>query len=354
MDGNIASLAQGQFASPGLQYSTYPYQVPDGHGALAAYYAATQQFGPQGWFGNVLGQVAQPIGGIGATLGNPQLQGVPGGWGGQLANFVPSSAGGQGFPQTGLQMGYATPQQLLASQGWLGNFVGQAGQPLGSSLGGGFGIPQIGAYSGGFGGPIYGSPQAAQTAQYLAQHAAQAAQQVALQAAQQAAQQVAQQAAQAGQHVALHVAQQGAQQAAQQAGQAGQYVAQHVAQQAAQQVAQQAAQVAQLAAQQAAQQIAAGCLGQQTYSPWNALGIQYAMPQLWGSQGAYGNLWGQGLQSTGIGLGGAFGYPQFGGGFGGLLGGQIPWGGFRGLNPFAGNPLGTQTQLAATPRFSFA
>src|SRR5258708_27867 len=125
MDGNIASLAQGQFASPGLQYSTYPYQVPDGHGALAAYYAASQQFAPQGWFGNVLGQGAQPIGGIGGGFGNPQFGGVPGGWGGQLANLIPISAG------AGNLGGCYGGAQQLGSQGWLGNVIGQAGQTIG-------------------------------------------------------------------------------------------------------------------------------------------------------------------------------------------------------------------------------
>src|SRR6266849_1147734 len=79
MDGNIASFTQGQCASPGLQYSTYPYQVPDGQGALAAYYAANQQLVPQGWLVNVLGQGVQPIGAaMSGAFGNPQIGSVSG------------------------------------------------------------------------------------------------------------------------------------------------------------------------------------------------------------------------------------------------------------------------------------
>ena len=277
MDGNIA-LSQGQFASPGV-CSSYPYQVPNGYGALAAYYAGSPPWG-QGWSGNVLGQLAQPIGGIG--------------------------------------------------------FLGQSGRPIGLGVGGAFGIPQYGSNPGGWGGQLYGSPQAMQTIQYATQQAAEVAQQV----AQQAAHQVAQQAALAAQQVAHQAAHQVAQQAT--------LTAQQVAQQAAQQVAQQAALTAQVTAQQAAQQAVAGGIGQQQiFWPGNAFG-QYAIPQLSGWQGGYGIYPGQ-QQPYGINLGGGFGYPQFGGvGFG------MGQPGLRGLNPFAGTPLGAQTQLAGSPRFSFA
>ena len=89
MDGILASLAQGQFASPGLQYSTYPYQVPDGHGGSHAYYGAPQQYVPAGWFGNVPGQLGQSIGGgLGGQFGNPQLAGQQGGQYGTLNPFA--------------------------------------------------------------------------------------------------------------------------------------------------------------------------------------------------------------------------------------------------------------------------
>lgn len=312
MDANIATFAQGQCANPGLQYSSYPYQVPDGHGALAAYYAGLQsQMSPQGWFGNVLGQIGQPLGaGFGGTFSNPQFSNLPGGWGTQLQNLIPISPAVPGFHQIaqpvagvlgqqacafpgGFAAGYA-PQQPLASQGWLGSVLGQTGQPSSYGIGGYFGTPQMASYASGLGSQLFGfnplsnSPQAVQAAQYAAQQAAQVGQQV----AQQAAQQIAQQATQAAQHVASQVALQAA----------------HL-------VSQQAAQVA----QQVASQVAAACIAQQTYAPWNV--PQYATPQQWGSWGApY-----------------AFLQP-----------------GIRGLNPFAGAPLVNQTQLGATPRFSFA
>ena len=157
-----------------------------------------------------------------------------------------------------------------------------------------------------------------------------------------------QQAAEVAQQVAHQTAQQAGQQVAQQAALTAQVTAQQVAQQAAQQVAQQAALTAQMAAQQVAQQAVqqaiAGSIGQQqACSLGNAFGQygnpqfgQYGNPQAWGWQGGYGNYAGQ-QQPLGINLGGGFGYP-----------------GLRGLNPFAGVPLGAQTQFAGTPRFSFA
>jgi len=397
MEGILASLAQG--GSPGLQYSTYPYQVPDGHGGTHAYYGGLQQYAPASWFGNVLGQIGQPIGGgFGGQFGNPQLAGLPGGQYGNLNPFA-----------------YPMPQQLLG-QGWPGTWFGSISQPTGIGLG--VGIPQFGSTLGGIGNQLSGSipfsvPQ--QAAQQVVQQAANAAQQVgqqvgqlaAQQAAQQAAHQVACQAATAAQQAACQAAQaaqligqqgaqrvavqgakqlgvQPAQQAALQAAQAVQQVAHQAAHQAAlqaaQQVGQQAAQAAQLAGYQVAQQAAAGCTGQQAYNPWNALGAQYIASQQWPSQGVFGNPWAQMLQPFGTIGGGGFGYPQYSGAFG-SLGGQPnplaalaqsglqgPYGGLAGgyggfpsairgmnsLNPFAEASLGNQTQFAAAPRFSFA
>jgi len=272
MNGNITAWSQGQFASPGILGSSYLYQVPNGWG--------------QGWPGNIMGQTAQPIGGI--------------------------------------------------------DIYGQSSRPFGVGGGGGYGALQYGGYPGGSSGQQFGPPQAIQTIQYATQQAAEVAQQVAHQAAQQAAQPLAQQAAFTAQQVAQQAAQQATQQVAQQAALTAQQVAQQAAQQVAQQVAQQAALTAQQVAQQAAQQVAqqaalaaqmaaqqvaqqaaqqavAGGIGQQ--QAWNAFG-QYPIPQPWGWQGGYGNYLGQ------------------------------P--GLRGLNPFAGSPLGAQTQLAGFPRFSFA
>jgi len=392
MDGNIASLAQGQFVSPGLQYSTYPYQVPDGHGALAAYYAANQQLAPQSWFVNPLAQGIQPIGG---GFGNPQFGGVLGGWGGQLPNYMPISATGQFLSPTvqpiggvfgqqtcaipgSLVGGYATPYQL-GNQGCLGNFIGQVGQPIGSVFGSPFGVPQIGGTLGGFGNqlsgftPIAVTPQAAQAAQVVAQQAAQAGQLVANQAAQQAGQQTVL----AGQQVAH--------QAAQQAGQQVAIVAQQIALQAAQQAAQVACQVAHQAAQQAAQQIATGSTAPLMYNPTNVLGAQYVTPQQLAAQNWFGNILGQQPRPIGLTNAAIYGYPQFGNPLG-VLPGQLPWSavpfstlpqsvnqtgfgswigtpsgafgvlqpGIAPLNPYVGAPIGSQTQLTASPRFSFA
>jgi hypothetical protein len=266
-------------------------------------------------------------------------------------NITSSWSQGQ-FASPGI-LGTINPYQVPDGwgQGWPGNIFGQAAQPIGGTgflgqlsrpiglgLGGAFGNPQFGGYPGGGGGQLFGPPQAIQVIQLATQQAAEVAQQVAHQAAQQAAQPVAQQAAfiaqqvaqqaaqQLAQHVAQqvamtaqHVAQQAAQQAAQQVAQQAAITAQQVAQQAAQQVAQQAALTAQMAAQQVAQQVVAGGICQQQGG--NPFG-QSAIPQGWGWQGGYGNYLGQQ--------------------------------GFRGLNPFAGGPLGAQSQLAGFPRFSFA
>jgi hypothetical protein len=236
-------------------------------------------------------------------------------------NITSSWSQGQ-FASPGI-LGTINPYQVPDGwgQGWPGNIFGQAAQPIGGTgflgqlsrpiglgVGGAFGNPQFGGYPGGGSGQLFGPPQAIQAIQLATQQAAEVAQQVAHQAAQQAAQPVAQQAA--------FIAQQVAQQAAQQ-------LAQHVAQQAAQQVAQQAALTAQMAAQQVAQQaaqqaVAGGICQQQGGNPFG----QSAIPQGWGWQGGYGNYLGQQ--------------------------------GFRGLNPFAGGPLGAQSQFAGLPRFSFA
>ena len=239
MDSILASVAQGQCASPGLLYSAYPYQVPDGHAGSPTYLATAPQYVPAGGFGTVLGQFGQPLGvGFSGVLGNPQLGGV---LGGQYANPNPFTTGIQ-IPQLTQPNGLGFGQPM-----WLGSPSGAIPQPIGMGFGS-IGLPQFGSVLGGIGSQIPASiPFAAQSlaAQQVAQQAAQAGQMAGQQAANQAAQVAAQQAAQ---QVACHAAQ-AAQQAAFQAAQA----AQQVGQQAAQQVALQGAQqVGVLPAQQAA------------------------------------------------------------------------------------------------------
>ena len=415
MDGILASFAQGQCASPGLQYSTYPYLVPDGHSATTAYYGTPQQYAPLGWVGNVLSQFGQPPGVAGGVFG------------GQFANLNPFTGGiqipqwtqpiGLGFgQQTNMGWPSTIPQQL--GQGWLGNSMGPIPQPIGLGFASGIGVPQLASALGGMGSQFSAAIPGSltqQAAQQVAQQAAQAGQLVGLQVAQQAAQQAAQrtahqvacqaahaaqqaafQAAQAAQQVgqqgAQQVALQGAQQvgaqqaqqAALQASQAAQQVAHQAAhqaaQQAAQQVAQQAAQAAQQAGYQVTQQAAAACAAQQAYNPWDSPAIQSIAAQQWVPLAGYGNPWGQTYQPY-ANIGALVpGYPQYAGAFG-AFGGQplgainplaaLSASGFQGayggigqspsairaVNPFdayGAGSLGNQVQFTPAPRFSFA
>lgn len=68
---------------------------------LTAAYAQQAQLAPQGFFGNLLGQIGQPLGGaIGSIFGNQQLGSQLGGAAGQLGRFLPFQAG-PGFPGQG-------------------------------------------------------------------------------------------------------------------------------------------------------------------------------------------------------------------------------------------------------------
>src|SRR5207302_1056995 len=103
------------------------------------------QFAPQGFFGNLLGQVGQPFGGaIGGLFGNQGLGSQIGGAVGHLGRYLPFTADPTAalyaqqlqWPQ---QLQWAqqlqSPQQLqggqFAPQGFFGNLLGQVGQPLG-------------------------------------------------------------------------------------------------------------------------------------------------------------------------------------------------------------------------------
>src|SRR6476659_10157803 len=94
---------------------------------------AGQQFAPQGFFGNLLGQVGAPLGSaIGGAFGNQGLGQAIGGAASQLGRFLPFDAGPQ-----------------LAPQGFFGNLLGQVGAPLGSAIGGAFGNQGLGQAIGG-------------------------------------------------------------------------------------------------------------------------------------------------------------------------------------------------------------
>ena len=120
------------------------------------------QVAPQGFFGNLLGHLAGPVGqGIGGLLGQPQVGGQIGQALGSLGHLLPFQAvlsqvpwggqpqfGGQFGPQLawGGQFGY--PGGQLAPQGFFGNVLGQFAGPAGQAIGGWFGQPQVGGQIG--------------------------------------------------------------------------------------------------------------------------------------------------------------------------------------------------------------
>lgn len=106
-----------------------------------------QQLSPQGWLGNLIGQVGQPLGGaIGGIFGQPNIGSQIGGIAGQLGRLLPFSA-------DPMQQAYGQQQQL-APQGLFGNLIGQLGQPLGGAIGSIFGQPNIGSQLGGIAGQL--------------------------------------------------------------------------------------------------------------------------------------------------------------------------------------------------------
>ena len=119
------------------------------------------QLAPQGFFGNLLGQLAGPAGqAFGGLFGQPQIGGQIGQAIGSLGHLLPFQAvpgisptpwasqpmyGGQPWYGGG-QQGYGGGQ--LAPQGFFGNLLGQLAGPAGQALGGFFGQPQIGSQIG--------------------------------------------------------------------------------------------------------------------------------------------------------------------------------------------------------------
>ena len=69
------------------------------------------QLGPQGWFGNLIGQVGRPLGGaIGGMFGNASLGSSIGGAAGQLGQMLP-------FGSDPISAAYAQQAQLAQQQG---------------------------------------------------------------------------------------------------------------------------------------------------------------------------------------------------------------------------------------------
>ncbi len=166
-----------------------------------------QQLSPQGWFGNLIGQIGQPLGGaVGGIFGQPHIGSQLGSFAGQLGRMLPFSVdpmqqaygqqiyGQQAYGQQAPTQAYAS--QGYAPQGWIGNLIGQIGQPVGTAIGGLHGQPALGGQIGSIAAQIGRLlPFQADPAQQMAQQ--QWAQQLAqMQLVQQMAQQMVQQLAQ--------------------------------------------------------------------------------------------------------------------------------------------------------------
>ncbi len=151
------------------------------------------QFAPQGWFGNLIGQVGRPLGGaIGGLFGNAGLGSTIGGVAGQLGSLLPFAAGPGIVPphlqqqqimqqyQQLVQQNQQLQQQIaqqqqeyaqlaqviaqqqaqtggqIAPQGWFGNLISTVGRPLGGAIGGMFGNAGLGRTIGGVAGQLGG------------------------------------------------------------------------------------------------------------------------------------------------------------------------------------------------------
>jgi hypothetical protein len=161
-----------------------------------------QPLSPQGWFGNLIGQIGQPLGSaVGSIFGQPHIGSQLGGYAGQLGRMLPFSADPmqQAYGQQVPTQAYAS--QGYAPQGWIGNLIGQIGQPVGTAIGGLHGQPVLGGQIGSIAAqigrllPFQADPAQQALVQQMAQQ--QWAQQLAqMQLVQQMAQQMVQQLAQ--------------------------------------------------------------------------------------------------------------------------------------------------------------
>ena len=118
--------------------------------------AGGAQLAPQGFLGNLVGQLTGPAGqAIGGLFGQPQGSGQIGQALGGLGHLLPFQAAPWPVPTMwgGQQPGYGGWQ--FVPQGFLGHLLGQFGGPAGQAIGGLFGQPQgsgqIGQALGGLG-----------------------------------------------------------------------------------------------------------------------------------------------------------------------------------------------------------
>jgi hypothetical protein len=120
-----------------------------------------QQMSPQGWIGNLIGQAGQPLGSaIGGVFGQPGLGSSIGNVAGQIGRMLPfgadpiAAAYAQQQLQQQLQQAQQAQQGQLSPQGWVGNLIGQVGQPLGGAIGGIFGQSGLGSSIGNVAGQL--------------------------------------------------------------------------------------------------------------------------------------------------------------------------------------------------------
>ena len=157
--GNPALGAQiGQIAG-GIGGSLLPFQSDP----MAAYAQQLQQLqqlqqqqglAPQGFFGNLLGQIGQPLGNaIGGIFGHSGLGSTIGSAASHLGRLLPFQADPimAAYAQ---QLAQQQAQQQLAPQGFFGNLLGQIGQPLGSAIGGIWGNQGLGSNIGNIAGRL--------------------------------------------------------------------------------------------------------------------------------------------------------------------------------------------------------
>ena len=148
-------------------------QQPQQQAGAAGQAGQPGQIAPQGWFGNALSQLGQPLGGLlGGLAGNQQLGNTIGGIASQFGGMLPFSADPYQMQQLAQQQQQQQQPGQLAPQGWFGNAISQFGKPLGGLIGGLAGNQQLGNTIGGiasqFGGML---PFGADPYQQFAQQA---------------------------------------------------------------------------------------------------------------------------------------------------------------------------------------
>ncbi len=180
----VAQIQQQQLVQQLQQQQQQQLAQQLAHAQLAQQLQAQQgqqgQFAPQGWFGNLIGQIGQPLGSaIGGIFGNAGLGGTIGNVAGQIGRILPFGvdpvanayaqqqiaqqqeqhlahqiAQQQLVQQQLAQQQLAQQQGQLGPQGWFGNLLGQVGQPLGTTIGNIFGNAGLGSTIGNVAGQL--------------------------------------------------------------------------------------------------------------------------------------------------------------------------------------------------------